>query len=296
MKRNNISAYIVLVIFISMPLWLSAQQAEDTEKDLRPVRNLFESTLLIDNQTAIVPIKGTFQFDIHHRFGTVDKGYDDFYGIFAPSNIRLGLNYIPIDKLQLGLGLTKDNRLLDLNAKYALLQQARKGSSPVALTYYVNMAIDLRKDEKSGFLESSDNFSYFHQLMIARKMSNKLSLQASANLSFFNFVQPSFDENGEYLGLRKNNVFSASILGRYKITNTTNFIINFDRPVSSIDFDEIEPNLSFGLEFVTSSHAFQLFVGTYKSIIPQYNHFYNTNCFGDSEFLIGFNMTRLWNL
>jgi hypothetical protein len=274
---------------------LFAQEDDGTEKDMRPVRNLFESTLLIDNQTAVVPIHKTFQFDIQHRFGTVDNGYDDFYGIFAPSNIRLGLNYVPINKLQIGLGFTKDNRLVDFSGKYAILQQGREGGSPVHLTYLVNMAIDFREDEKSGYDEKSDHFSYFHQLMVARKFSRALSMQASANLSFFNFVQPSLDKDGEYLGLRENNVLSASVLGRYKITSTTGVIVNFDVPISKNDFFDIEPNLSFGVELVSSSHAFQIFIGNYQSIIPQFNHFYNGNSFSDSKILIGFNMTRLWN-
>jgi hypothetical protein len=45
----------------------------------------------MDYQTVIVPIKGTMEMDIQHRFGTVDNGKKDAWGIFAPSNIRIGL-------------------------------------------------------------------------------------------------------------------------------------------------------------------------------------------------------------
>lgn len=31
-----------------------------------------------------------------HRFGSVKNGYKDFFGLFAPSNIRLGFSYVPI--------------------------------------------------------------------------------------------------------------------------------------------------------------------------------------------------------
>ena len=273
----------------------SGQDATATEKDTRPVRNLFESTLLIDNQTAVVPIKGTFQFDIQHRFGTWDNGYDDFYGVFAPSNIRLGLNLVPVDKLQLGFGFAKDNRLLDFSAKYALLQQGRQGGSPVTLTYLVNMAVDSREEAKSGFKETTDKFSYFHQVMVARKLTDAFSLQASLNLSYFNYVKPEIGIEGEYIGTRDNNVFSTSILGRYKLTTATGLIANFDIPLSDSEFADLQPNISFGVEFVSSSHAFQIFIGNYKWIVPQYNHFYNENSFGDNQILIGFNMTRLWN-
>ncbi|MGZ5191897.1 MAG: DUF5777 family beta-barrel protein, partial [Flavisolibacter sp.] len=43
------------------------------------------------------------------------------------------------------------------------------------------------------------------------------------------------------------------------------------------------------------SHAFQLFLGNYSLLSPQRNNLYNSNNYKDSEFLIGFNITRLWN-
>lgn len=36
------------------------------------VKNTFEGNHIIDNQTVVVPIKGTFEFDIQHRFGTFE--------------------------------------------------------------------------------------------------------------------------------------------------------------------------------------------------------------------------------
>ena len=69
------------------------------------------------------------------------------------------------------------------------------------------------------------------------------------------------------------------------------FIANFDIPMTSHETDGPEPNISFGIEIVTSSHAFQLFMGNYWWIVPQENNFNNQN----TEFLIGFNITRLWS-
>src|ERR1041385_3801136 len=62
---------------------------------VKPVKNTFQSVWIIDNQTVMVPIKKTFEMDIMHRFGTVNKGYQAFWGFFAPSNIRLGFSYVP---------------------------------------------------------------------------------------------------------------------------------------------------------------------------------------------------------
>jgi len=71
----------------------------------KPVKNTFQSVWIIDNQTVLVPAKGTLEMDIMHRFGTVENGYEDFWGFFAPSNIRLAMSYAPINKLFVGFGI-----------------------------------------------------------------------------------------------------------------------------------------------------------------------------------------------
>src|SRR6187549_730795 len=73
----------------------------------KPVKNTFQSIWIIDNQTVLVAVKKTCEMDIRHRFGTVEKGYEDFWGFFAPSNIRLGFSYVPVNKLNVGIGVTK---------------------------------------------------------------------------------------------------------------------------------------------------------------------------------------------
>jgi hypothetical protein len=268
-------------------------QDEPTKKVRKPVRYMFESTLLIDHQTVIVPIKGTFQFDILHRFGTSD-GYDDFFGLFDDSNFRLGFNYVPMNRLQIGFGFSKENLLWDFNAKYALIRQSRDGVIPLSVSYFTNVAIDTRDGD--NFLNSSDRFSYFHQVLLARKFSDAFSVQIAGSFSHFNAVTAELNLEGtEVVGAHGHDHLAISLMGRYKIGEAMGIIVATDFPLTSHDVQDPEANISFGLEFSTSSHAFQLFVGNYKGIIPQYNQQFNQNSFGDSEILIGFNMTRLWN-
>src|SRR4249920_691930 len=85
---------------------LATTQAASPRK-VKPAKNTFQSIWIIDNQTVMVPVKGTFEMDIMHRFGTWNKGYEDFWGLFAASNIRIGVSYAPINKLNVGLGFTK---------------------------------------------------------------------------------------------------------------------------------------------------------------------------------------------
>jgi hypothetical protein len=243
----------------------------------------------------MVPYKGTLELDMQHRFGLVNEdGLGDLFGIFGNSEIRLGLNYVPIDRLQLGIGISSERLMWDFNIKYALLKQGRSGGSPLSVTYYGVMAADTRTDK--DFLESLDRYSFFNQLMIARKISNAFSLQLSGNVSYFNFPEQILSEEKVIVERLKPLHLSMSISGRYKFTDGMGFIFNYDHPITDHAVEVLDPkaNLSFGIEITTSGHAFQIFAGNYHSIVPQLNNTTNTNSIGDGDFGIGFNITKIW--
>jgi Membrane bound beta barrel domain (DUF5777) len=260
-------------------------------RPLQRVGNTFESIWLIDNQTTHVPLRKTFEFDIQHRFGTVLNGYEDFFGLYAPSNIRIGFGYTPINNLMVSAGFTKFNLLWDFTAKYAILKENGKKPFPFGLTYLVNMAVDTRPSE--NFVNSSDRYSYYNQLMISKKLSRDFSAQASINLSHMNAVEGYVNDEGEVEGTMKNDQISFSVLGRYKISDAFAFIGNYDQPITQNTTNNPQPNISLGIELATPLHAFQVFMGNYQWIVPQYSNFYNQNDYREGAFLIGFNITRL---
>lgn len=276
----------------------------------KPVKNTFQSVWIIDNQTVKVPIKGTMEMDIMHRFGTVRNGYQDFWGFFAPSNIRLGISYVPINRLNVGIGITKSNVLWDASAKYAIITQT-KGIYPVSVSWYSDMSYDTRKDkDKTIFKYRSQRMAFFHQLLIARKVTDKLSVQVGPNISHQNSVNGYYTKNdstGKVIFKEmKFDHFAIAFSGRYKLTNVTSVMINYDQPITKHATSNPDPNLSFGVEFNTSSHSFQLFLGNFTFLSPQRNNLFNqNNAFGytnkdgtkkeGGQFCIGFNITRLWN-
>ena len=200
----------------------------------------------------------------------------------------------------IGFGFTKENLYWDFNARYALLRQARKGGSPVSITYFGNIALDTRSQNSfpEDTYEGIDRISYFNQLMIARKFSRAFSLQASFNLSHFNFQELKQDPEDPNITRKLNNThLSLTFLGRLMISPTTSIIANYDLPLTNhdvLDENQPKPNLAFGIEFTSSSHAFQIFVSNYYSIVPQRNNVFNQNQWSEGV-LLGFNITRLWN-
>lgn len=260
---------------------------------VKPVKNTFESIWIIDNQTVMVPIKGTFEMDIMHRFGTVKNGYKDFWGFFAPSNIRLGFEYVPVNNLMVGVSITKANMTWEGYGKYAIIKQT-KNKYPVSVTYYGNVAVDTRS--KDNFAHFSDRLMYFNQLIIARKVTDKFSVQLAPNHTHVNIVDGYFYEPGKYRGTMNHEHFAIAVSGRYKLKEAMAVLVNYDQPITKHRSNNPAPNISFGLELTTSSHAFQFFLGNYSSITPERNNYFNQNDPHQiSQFLIGFNITRLWN-
>lgn len=260
-----------------------AQEVIDEKEDHRAIRPPFESTWLIDQQTTVVSPAKTLQFDIQHRFGTVENGFEDLFGLFAPSNIRLAMTYTILENLSVGFGTTKDQRLQDFNLKYAVIKQTRSNKTPVSVTYFGNTTLDSRNGD--FFYNTSDRYSFFHQVIISRKFTKDLSVQVAPSLSHFNLQESTM--NNDHIAI------SSGL--RYKISPQSSIIANYDQPITKHDSGNPHPNISFGFEVSTSSHSFQIFAGNYKALVPQYNHVFNSNDFEDGDFLIGFNITRLWN-
>jgi hypothetical protein len=291
MKINQVNHRFWLLV---VGLLVIGNQSQAQDSVITRVRNTFKSNLIIDNQTVMVPVKKTLEITIQHRFGIVNNGYSDFYGLFAPANIRLGANYTPIDKLQLGIGLTKERMLVDGNIKYALSRQAVSNGCPVSVTFYGDMAVSTLP-KAGNFVTGADRISYFSQLIIARKVTNKLSLQVSPNVSYFNNVEGYKSSDGTIKPKMKNYHFAVGTSGCYMFTDGMGVIANYDQPLTQHPTNNPHPNISFGIQIVTITHTFQIFLGNYQSIVPQINNFYNQNDYTKGQFSIGFNITKRWN-
>jgi hypothetical protein len=289
----------------------AAQKDQPVPLRRRPVKYTFNSVWMIDDQTVMVPVKGTFESDIQHRFGTVENGVSDLYGLFASANLRLGFSYAPVNNLYIGFGATRNsgNMLLDGSAKYAILKQTQ-GKYPVSVTYYGNIAYGTKADpDHFLYTYQTQRLSFFNELLIARKVTEKFSIQVGASISHQNSVPGYYAQNDTIKYVfkeQKFNLFTASVCAKYKLTEVTSIIVDYDQPLTRFAQDNPHPNLAFGFEFNTGGHTFQLFAGNYSLLNPQQNSLYNTNNpFGfkqtdgtkvkGGQFVIGFNITRLWN-
>jgi len=283
--------YTLLVLFM-IPLTGIAQTNEEVKQDTivkkkdKLERAAFESSYIIDNNTNVVLRKNALEIMMEHRFATVQNGWEDLAGIYGPNaNIRIGGGYGVHERVTLGFGITKNKMLMDFNAKVAILRQTRSGKMPISLSYYGNFAYDARQQENTNFNYQQDRFSFFHQLIVAKRFSPEFSVQGTLSLSHYNTVDVEM----------RNDMVAFSLGGRYKITPNTAILADYSQPITQMSNYNPNPGLSLGFEFGTSGHAFQLFISNYAGIVPQENYMYNQNDFFDGDILIGFNITRIYN-
>ncbi len=289
MKR----AFLIWSILLPISFMIYGQD-EEQPKDL-PVRSPFASGILIDNQTTVISTPGTMEYFIQHKFGKMNNGISDVFGIYAPgANIRMALTYVPVKNLQVGYGLSRINMYSDFSVKYTLLEQTRKNTIPVAVALYGNMAIDSREDEAFGKnYQFTNRLSYFSQIIIGRKFNYWLSLQANASFTHYNITEDLIDHDKISVGLN----------GRVNLSPRSSIIFQYDMPLKIKQITEYreftnpaKPNIGLGWEIRTSTHAFNIYMSSTDAMLPQHTAMFNQNDFTNGDLMFGFTITRLWSL
>lgn len=288
--ESNFRWFIAITMLLVISL--SASQnciAQEDEFANDPVTGTFETTLLGETQTVVTPFAGEFGLNIQHRFGLMENGIEDVFGIYSTSNIRMGIDYGVTEKFMIGYGYTKDFKLQEFHGKYRVLSQTESNSVPVSVALYGNLSVNSQDEVVFGEdYTFSDRLAYFSQIIVAHKFNDNFSLQFAPSFTHFNKTD----------SLVEHDKFALTFSGRAKVSPSMSLFFEYDQPLNIDDMREFtnsdktdpEANLSFGMEIGTSTHVFQVFVSNYEGITPQQNVLHNKNSIGDGDFLFGFNI------
>jgi len=260
----------------------------------------FKGTRLINGQTVETLAKQHLNFWISHRFGSVNSGFiDNFFGL-DEAKIRLGIEYSITDKWLVGAGRSTIEKTYDFYSKYKILAQSNK--MPITATLYGGLTTNTMP---SGYTTSIGNVmryqnnlqrqSYFGQLLIARKINEKLSLQ----------IMPTFLHNNKSESIYlDNNLISMGISGRYKITNR--FSISAEYYKNIVNKETYEKNalspypyqdsFSIGFDIETGGHVFQLHLTNSKGMTEKHFIGQTTGSWGAGDIFYGFNIARTFSL
>ena len=248
----------------------------------------FKGVRIVNMQTVEAPAKGALNFIIMHRFGKLNDGAYNFFGL-DNATIRLGLDYGINDRFAVGIGRSSYLKTFDAYGKYKLLRQTDGSNKmPVTASLLISLADYTQKFSNKSYLNTKYRTAYSTQLLLARKFSSSLSLQLAPAWLHYNLVPTTSD---------KNDVFAVSIGGRIKVTKRSGIIVEYNYiPDHQLVSTEHHNSFSLGWEMETGGHVFQLiFTNSQAMTEPQYIG-QTEGRWGKGDIYFGFNVSRIFNI
>jgi hypothetical protein len=242
----------------------------------------FNTPVLINSQTTEVLGKNVLEVLYEQRFGSLNAGVDELYGIVMPHNIRLGLAFGLTNKSTLSIGLIKFHSLVDVGYKHIFIKQNFSRKIPLTVAYYGNITTSLEHEEE--FKKVTDRISYFNQLVFSRKFGKSFSIFVAPGFMYYHFVDSA--------NCSINKSASISIGSKLNIAKKTSIILEYGKGhlIKECKNSKSKPGLSFGLESIYNDISCQIFATTFREISEQDNYMYNQNDFLKGEILFGFNI------
>ncbi|MEO8771022.1 MAG: DUF5777 family beta-barrel protein [Ferruginibacter sp.] len=248
----------------------------------------FKTTRLIDGHTIENVGKGVLDVKISHRFGKVNAGGYELFGL-DNATMRMGFDYGITRYLMVGVGRSTFQKTYDAFFKIKLLRQSSgKKKMPFSLSYVPTVALKTLKDEdptrKNYF---SSRLFFTHQLLIARKFSESTSLQLMPSYSHKNLVKLSSDPN---------NLFAIGIGGRQKITKRISLTAEYYYQLPGYKLPGTTNSLSAGMDVETGGHVFQLHFTNSQGMSERTFISETTGKWSKGDIYFGFNISRVFTI
>jgi len=281
--------------FLSMSLLIFAHRVaaqddlmkeveESEKKETIYTGQTFKGSRLVNGQSVETRGKGELELIISHRFGALNSGAYEFWGLDQAS-MRIGLEYGITDRLGLSIGRSTNDKTIDSYIKYKLARQSTGYKNfPFTITvvgsgYYKTSP----KASDNSDVKSVDRLAYAAELLIARKFSPRVSVQLMPIIVHRNSVSES-TENYDDIAL--------GLGGRYKITRSITLTGEYFYRLNPHEATPYYNGIGFGVDIETGGHVFQLIFSNSLGMIDRSIVAETDNNAADGGIHFGFNITR----
>lgn len=291
MRNKNfvVGGFLLLAyLFIHLPLQGQEDLLEALKKESDPLQKeeaiaTFKGTRLINGHTVEVRNKKELDFIISHRFGRLNSGAYHLFGL-DEANIRLGLDYGLTDRLNIGVGRSSFEKVYDGFLKYKLLRQGvADGGNPFSAVVFTSAAITTLRSANN--LSISNRIAYSWQLLLARKFSERLSIQLMPSLVHRNLALTEADDN---------DIYSLGWGGRFKLSKRValnlEYFYRFNKPVQEENFNPF----AIGFDIETGGHVFQLHLTNARAMQEKGFITQTSGNFLNGDIHFGFNISRVF--
>jgi len=292
----NMSRLHLVTLFTFFSLAAFAQDdlmkmlEEETEKDKKPdyATATFKTTRLINGHSVENVAEGVLDFRISHRFGYVNGGAYELFGLDEAS-MRLGLDYGLTNRWMIGIGRSTYQKQYDGFTKYKLLRQS-SGTRvmPVTLSVIASMMYKSLKDEnpdRENYVTSK--LFYSGQVLIGRKFNESLSLQLMPTIIHYNLVQGANDPN---------DVFAIGGGGRMKLSKRVSLNLEYYYQLPDYKLPGTTNSLAIGVDIETGGHVFQLYCTNSTGMTERTYISETTGNFFEGDIRLGFTISRVFTI
>lgn len=287
---NILKRAVLLLLFVPLTLIAQDDLLDELESEVpatkEAVSSVFKGVKLINFESTKLIGENQLYFVIAHRFGSLNDGVDNFFGLDNAS-VRIQFIYAPTKWLNIGASRSGFNQTYDLSLKYRLLRQEKDGFPFNVVGYnLMNVNTNLDKDLFPR-LTFNDRLGYASQLLISRKFNNWLSLE---------FAPTYFHDNTVFEDGQDNAQFALGFGGRFKLTKRFALIADYGYHLNRVDNSVFNNALALGIEIETGGHVFQLHVSNSQAMYENGFLGQARGDFSDGSVYLGFNISRAFSL
>lgn len=261
---------------------------DDTEETIDYIDAAFKTSRVINLHSIENTGAGVLDVKISHRFGFLNGGFYELFGLDNAS-IRIGGDMGITDWLGVGVGRSSFEKTYDGFVKLKLLRQSKgKVKMPITFALLASAAVKtVRPQDDTRENYFSSKMYYTFQGIIGRKFSESFSLQISPTLVHRNLVS-TIEES--------NDVYALGIAFRQKLSKRISINVEYIYVAPDQLAPEFNNSLSVGFDIETGGHVFQLHFSNSTSMIEKGFVTETVGNWGDGGVHFGFNISRVFTL
>jgi hypothetical protein len=268
---------------------------------------VFPTSKIVNSQTTETIRKNFLSVNLSQRFDNtynsnitnpLNNAAHNFFGLGNISDIRFSMDYGLTNYLTLGIGRSKFKEMFDGTIKWRMLTQTT-ANRPVSITFYGNIGYSTMSTEKlyAGVVPIKKNelhrFQYCSQLLIARKVNEKISLQIMPTYVYRNFIK--LDMNTKNYREDKNGLFSMGVAARLKLTKKIVFVLDYFYNFSS--FQNKNPlgyynAFGVGFELLIRKRMFNFNFTNSDAVLESSFMPYTRSTWARGQVKLGFNISK----
>ena len=264
---------------------------EQTPEKINYIEATFKTTRIMNGHSIERQPEGQLDFRISHRFGLVNMGAYEFFGL-DQANTHFSLEYGIKDWIMVGIGRGNYEKTYDGFLKFSILRQSTGARNmPISLSALAATALSTMKfqnPDRTNYFSS--RLSYVYQILVARKLNERFSAEINPTLVHRNLVATELDPNDTY---------AIGLGGRMKITNHVSFNAEYYYVIKPLHNYLSTPTynpLAMGFDIETGGHVFQLLFTNSVAMIEKGFITETTGRWGQGDIHFGFNISRVFTL